>query len=144
MNIKLKHDRKLRSTSDAWLLSVIIASISLGTTALQAQQLNDPTRPNDAKVAHANSSGEPAALHVEAIYRPESNQRRLAIVDGRLVHEGDRIANALIEEITASTVRYSRGGRTQLAQLNPAKLQVRHTSAAQFIATAHDQAEELP
>ena len=38
---------------------------------------------------------------------------RVAIVNGRLVRDGDEIAGAKILEVLANGVRYSRGGRVQ-------------------------------
>jgi hypothetical protein len=129
----------LTSTAFCCLTMLIVANV-------HAESLTDPTRPIDAKVIATAASNAPAALRVEAIFHAGTTQRPLAIINGKLVHEGERVANALIEQITSDAVRYSRAGHSQLALLNAAKLQVRRTTTTttQLVARADDHVGEQP
>ena len=89
-----------------------IASVCL--TALlacgaQAQAARDPMRPPGSAVAAARARG-PATLKLEGVFWSPA---RVAIVNGRLVREGDEIAGAKILEVLHDGVRYSRGGQIQ-------------------------------
>ena len=78
--------------------------------AVSAEPLLDPTQPySERSVAIANNKPAVTPLQLEAILHSE--QRRLAIVNGRLVHEGDRVGDNLIDSITQTTVRYSNHGQ---------------------------------
>jgi hypothetical protein len=85
--------------------------ISQAATAHGDASLADPTRPATA-VARRSHSG---ALQVQAIITRAGS--RTAIVDGRVVHAGDRLANILIEEITPLGVRYSITGAARKRHL---------------------------
>jgi len=85
--------------------------------------LVDPTRPAGARVAA------PAipAFHVEAIMIAENT--RWAIVNGTLVHQGDHVANAIVEDINPNSVRYTRGGHSETATLMPPVSPVRRNES---------------
>lgn len=100
------------------------ASLVGGVAA--ADQLFDPMRPAnsvDASVA-ATASGQ---LRVEAIVN--DGDRKIAIVNGRVVREGDRVGDATVESISSGAVRFNRGGRSELVSLPTSKLEVRRTAA---------------
>jgi hypothetical protein len=83
---------------------------------MSAEPLLDPTQPySERSVTRANSKVAVAPLHLEAILH--SDQRRLAIVNGQLVHEGDRVGDNLIENITQTTLRYSNHGQQHTLML---------------------------
>jgi hypothetical protein len=102
-------------------IALLCAACAVARTS--AEPLDDPTRPSTARSAVRSRPPQEHELRLEGIYcRAET---RFAIVDGRIVHEGERIANAKIEEITADAVRYSRDGHDHTAHLARTTLQVR-------------------
>ncbi len=97
--------------------------------AARANGLVDPTRPAGATDPVA-AAPEPGEVRVQAIIRRDGS--RVAVVDGRVVHAGDRIASVTIEEVTPDGVRYSLDGRSRFARLKcPTPLTVRHGAPAQ-------------
>lgn len=107
------------------LLGVLVP----GGAPRAGEQLVDPTRPMNATDVPAAAS-ETGGVRVEAVViRPGS---RVAVVDGRVVRAGDRIANVLIEEVTPDGVRYSQDGHSRFARLKcPTPLSVRHGAPSQ-------------
>lgn len=109
------------------LIALWVLSLAAGAAAQAGNALADPTRPASATepVAAGPASGE---LRVQAIViRGDS---RVAVVDGRVVRAGDRIANVLIEEVTPDGVRYSHDGQSRFARLKcPTSLSVRRSGA---------------
>jgi hypothetical protein len=112
------------------MIALLCAACAVARTGASAEPLDDPTRPSNARSATQLRPLEPGELRLEGIFR--RNERRIAIIDGRIVHEGERIANATIEEITVDAVRYSRGGHDHIARLARTTLQVRRPSAPQM------------
>jgi MSHA biogenesis protein MshK len=112
---------------------VTIALLCIGCAAARigasAEPLDDPTRPSGVRSVVQLQPPERRELRVEGIFR--GDERRVAIVNGMVVHEGDRIANATIQEITADAVRYSRDGHDHTARLARTTLQVRQPSVLQ-------------
>lgn len=115
-----------------WLATACV--MLCASQAAHAQPLADPTRPVTRAASAAGVIKSSASLRVEAIFSYEQGSQHRAIVDGKLVHPGDYVGDALIEQITADAVRYIRNGRSQLALLNPNKLQVRKTAPEQLAA----------
>jgi hypothetical protein len=96
--------------------------LSMTAKAALADRLMDPTQP-----AHARpeNTGETLpAVRVEAIL--QSGERRLAIINGKVVRAGDRVGSIHILEVNADGVRYSLGGETNVARLTTKPMQVRH------------------
>jgi hypothetical protein len=103
----------------------IAASASLVANAVLADQLFDPMRPAssvDASVA-ATAAGQ---IRVEAIVN--DGDRKIAIVNGHVVREGDRVGDATVESISSGAVRFNRGGHSELIALPTSKLEVRRTA----------------
>lgn len=102
----------------------VVMALAAGAAAHADNLLVDPTRPRSATDSPV-AAREPGGVHVQAIViRADS---RIAVVDGRVVRAGDRIANVLIEEVTPEGVRYSQDGHSRFARLNcPVPLAVRH------------------
>jgi len=102
---------------------IAIVTLAAAGAAHAGTPLVDPTRPMSA-TDPAPAAAEPGGVRVQAVViRPGS---RVAVVDGRLVHAGDRIANLLIEEVTPEGVRYSQDGHSRFARLKcPTPLTVR-------------------
>jgi MSHA biogenesis protein MshK len=86
-----------------------------------ADRLIDPTRPPQAPSPSSDPSYE--GLRVEAVLR--SAERDLAIVNGKIVRAGDRVAGVQIEAILPDGIRYVRDGQVRVARLQPASIPVR-------------------
>ena len=117
-------DRPVRAPA---LIALSVLSLAAGVAAHAGNALADPTRPASATdpVARAPENGE---VRVQAIVIRGTS--RVAVVDGRVVRAGDRIANVLIEEVTPDGVRYSHDGRSRFARLRcPTPLPVRRDGA---------------
>src|ERR1044072_6798680 len=90
-----------------------------------ADRLIDPTQPAHTRPA---TTGEILqAVRVEAIL--QSGERRVAIVNGKVVRPGDRVGSIQILEVNTDGVRYSRDGETSVARLTTKPMQVRHNVA---------------
>ena len=93
--------------------------------------LIDPTRPVSAPVAVqaptvATTISGP--LKLEAIVH--SNDRRLAIINGKLLRVGESLGGVRIEAIGIDAIQYSRAGRSQTLRLAEQAIQVRRSSAS--------------
>ena len=104
----------------------LFAGCCVAHTCASAEPLDDPTRPSSAHSAVQLPPSVQRELHLEGIVRRDG--QRIAIVDGRIVHEGEHVYNATIEEITADAVRYSRGGLDHTVRLARTTLRVRQPS----------------
>ncbi len=103
-------------------LTLFTAAVLLGAAAHAQGTLVDPTRP-----ASASSVGHRAGeVRVEAIL--DRDGHRIAIVAGEIVRAGDRRAWGLVEEVTATGIRYVAGGKTRFAALEIEKVQVRRAA----------------
>jgi len=100
-----------------------IAALFVTSICFAGGLLVDPTRPAGARSAGPVTN----TIRVEAIVI--TDETRWAIINGTLVHHGDRIANAVIEEITPRGVRYSRNGRSETALLPSASTPVRRNES---------------
>lgn len=109
------------------VLTVVPLLASSG--AARANGLIDPTRPANATDPVATAP-EPGEVRVQAIILRDGS--RVAVVDGRVVHAGDRIAGVTIEEVTPDGVRYLLDGKSRFAPLKcPTSLTVRRGAPAQ-------------
>lgn len=104
------------------LLSLILVQPAFAGT------LVDPTRPAGARVA----APAPGAIHLEAIV--VSDNSIWAIVNGAVVHQGDHVANAVIDEINRTSIRYTRNGKTETIHLQHLSITVRQNE------TSHEEA----
>lgn len=104
----------------------LTALLALGAV-VQAETLQDPTRP--ATVKAVAQSVEPGALQLEAVMG--SGARRIAIVNGKVVREGDRVGAAVIEAIGSDFIRYTRNGRSETARIAKNNLRVRQSAGLQ-------------
>ena len=101
----------------AWLVAFAAAMVTAAPTA--ADTLRDPTRPHT--MQEVTTPRDPA-VRVSAIF--VSDSRRVAILNGRTVAEGDRVAGATVTRIDDNVVTLEFGGRTVTARLGSVK--VRH------------------
>jgi MSHA biogenesis protein MshK len=113
---------------NARLLTALILSLAATTQALAAD-LHDPMRPPGAPAAASSRPSAPSSLQLQAVIG--SGPSRVAIVNGKVVHVGDKVDGAVIDEISATTVRYTRGGKQLVAALSGAKLDVRANNTLQ-------------
>lgn len=103
--------------SGAFSIALIAAAHLFLASTVDADALKDPTRPPGPTAADPLRAPA-AALRLEAIL--QSANRRIAIVNGKIVHAGDRLDSAFIEEITSDSVRYTRAGREHTIHLREA------------------------
>jgi len=86
--------------------------------------LNDPTQPTDPALyfgtGQAPNSGDWSLQSILS-----SPQRRIAIINGSRVREGDRIGSARVVRIRDSHVLLNTGGRTVTLRLLPQSIKVR-------------------
>jgi len=101
-------------------LAITALLIAMSTGLAQAGPLLDPTRPSSARTAAAVPAN---TFNLEGIVVSDTTQ--WAIVNGTVVHRGDHIVNAVIEEISRYSVRFTRNGHSEVAMLPHATLQVR-------------------
>jgi MSHA biogenesis protein MshK len=102
-----------------------LALLLLGTSIADAQEvLRDPTRPFDAKpVSTASASGtgggksSVSTYNVTAIFTSDS--RRVAVVNGRRVIEGDRVDGATVIEILKDSLSLNVGGKVVKSRVLP-------------------------
>jgi MSHA biogenesis protein MshK len=95
--------------------SCILLLLAIGIAYANADTLVDPTRPANAPTKSTAVRGaEPVSL-LTAVFK--SGDRRVAVLDGRVVKNGDRIGDIVIQEILADSVRYTRAGRVEIARL---------------------------
>jgi MSHA biogenesis protein MshK len=89
-----------------------------------AGDLRDPMRPAGATPAPAARPAPVRSLKLEGVI---AGEKRVAIVNGRLVRAGDSVAGALILEVFARGVRYERAGKIHTLTLAtaPANTNVR-------------------
>jgi len=109
-------------------LGCLLGAVTGAGEARADGALVDPTRPATA----SDEVREPQSgiVHVQAIVSRAHTQ--VAIVDGRLVRAGDRIAGLLIEEVTPEGVRFLQNGRRGFARVqSPKPLPVRHAPRPQ-------------
>ena len=91
-----------------------------------ADVLRDPTRPFSVPALAATNH---STFVVSAIF--VSEDRRVAIVNGRRVTEGDEVDGAVVVKIQADGLRLNLGGLAIDAHLTPASFQKSETGASE-------------
>lgn len=98
-------------------IKAVIIGFAIAALSAHAETLIDPTRP--AAYAPTRSAAAPQrvveAPRVTAIF--QTNGRRVAVFDGRVVKAGDRVGDVTIEEVLVDGVRLSRAGQIQTLRL---------------------------
>ena len=106
---------------------IMAAVVLLGPLlAHGADMLRDPTRPFSVPTLVTSSN---ATFVVSAIF--VSQERRVAIVNGRRVAEGDEVDGATVVKIQADGLRLNLGGLTIEAHLTPAGFQKSEIGASE-------------
>jgi hypothetical protein len=101
------------------ILSVLVALL-IGPLLADAQELlRDPTRPYAAKPVVTTTSGGSVAttFRVTAIFT--SDLRRVAVVNGQRVIEGDRVDGATVVEIMADALQLNFQGKAITRRVLP-------------------------
>lgn len=101
---------KLAATA-ALLLGIVQPAI--------AESDGDPTRPYSARSV-VSAGTRTAAFNVSAIF--VSTERRVAVVNGQRVTEGDSINGAIVVEINRDALRLNLNGKELTTRLLPAGL----------------------
>lgn len=106
-------------------LLAVAALVLLAAGAARAQDggLPDPTRPPAALSAPAQSgqagpgapSGEPQVQSILVSLRPGG--RRVAVIDGKTLRQGQRIGGAVVESIRPTEVVLRKGNQRQILKL---------------------------
>lgn len=91
-----------------WVSWAFLASLTATPAFAAPQGLVDPTRPATNTARHAEASSH-AAISVQAVITRQGTS--IAVVNGHIVHAGDRLANVAIEEVTPTGVLYVQAGR---------------------------------
>jgi hypothetical protein len=102
----------------------LMALMALGVNTAQAESLRDPMQPANTSAPAVVSD----SLRLEAIFT--NGPKRVAIVNGRLVREGERVGAARIDAILADEVRYTRDGSSKALRLPSAVMRVRSGSTS--------------
>jgi MSHA biogenesis protein MshK len=90
-------------------LLVLLALVAALNAAGAAELLRDPTRPTN-EVPAARTAPATSSLRVSAVFI--SGERRVAIVNGQRVREGEVISGATVSKIEADKVSFTRKGDT--------------------------------
>jgi len=109
----------------AALLALAIAA------QVPAADLRDPMRPPNAPAAGLSRPGAPSSLQLQAVIG--TGPSCVAIVNDKVVRVGDKIDGAVIDEISNTSVRYTRGGKQLIAALPHTKLDVRADNTLQAL-----------
>ena len=98
----------------------VSALLSIAPLVVDAQEvLRDPTRPYSARAVTSPTGGGKAVstYKVTAIFT--SDMRRVAVVNGQRVIEGDRVDGATVVEILADSLRLNLGGKVITRRVLP-------------------------
>ena len=106
------------------MLTVATLLVSGPALADDTEVLRDPTRPYNARSvavapgggSRSGSSGV-ASFRVTAIFT--SDMRRIAVVNGRRVTEGDKVDGATVVEILTDRLRLNLGGKAITSRVLP-------------------------
>lgn len=100
------------------ILTVVAVSLVAPMLADAQETLRDPTRPYSARsVASTTGGGVRSSFRVTAIFT--SDMRRIAIVNGQRVSEGDQVDGATVVEILTDSCRLDLLGKTITAHVLP-------------------------
>jgi MSHA biogenesis protein MshK len=86
--------------------------------SLSSRAVQDPTRPTDPAL-YFGSERTPAAAPWSLQSILSSSTRRIAVINGTRVKEGDRVGTARVVRIGATRVVLNNGGRTLTLRLWP-------------------------
>ncbi len=96
------------------LLSVAAIALLVLLPTASANELRDPTRPYSATPRSADAA---TPYQLSAVF--VARDRRVAIINGRRVVEGDRIGGATVTAIHDNRVQLNRSGKEVVVRLLP-------------------------
>ncbi len=104
------------------ILTVLVALLFGPLLASGQELLRDPTRPSSAKPVATTATGTGMAtattgFRVTAIFTSE--KRRIAVVNGQRVGEGDLVDGAIVVEILADALRLKFEGKAITTRVLP-------------------------
>ena len=106
------------------ILTVLVALLSGPLLASGQELLRDPTRPSSAKPVAMTATGTETGMatgvtgfRVTAIFTSE--KRRIAVVNGQRVGEGDLVDGATVVEILANALRLTFEGKAITTRVLP-------------------------
>jgi hypothetical protein len=108
------------SVRNRYFISSVSIALLFGPLLADGQELlRDPTRPYAVKpIATAATGGSPvSSFRVTAIFTSEL--RRVAVVNGQRVNEGDRVDGATVVEILADALRLNFQGKAITTRVLP-------------------------
>lgn len=94
-------------------IALVAAGMLLASAAEPAEPMRDPTRPTS--VQESAPVKRDRTLTVSAVF--VSGDRRLAIVNGQRVREGDAINDAIVREIETDKVSFLRNNKILVVPL---------------------------
>lgn len=95
----------------------LLCSLGFATAAALAESLPDPTRPTGAAYAEETANDAPRGPVLQSVL--SSSGRRIAIISGQTVKQGDMIGNARVHRIRDTEVVLAQGRETQVLRLFP-------------------------
>jgi MSHA biogenesis protein MshK len=104
-------------TVNTLIRTMIAGSAVAIALSAHAETLIDPTRPAAYAPTRSASTAQRVveAPRVTAIF--QTNGKRVAVFDGRVVKAGDQVGNVTIQEVLVDGVRLSRAGRVETLRL---------------------------
>ena len=105
--------------------AIVLALLVLPASASMAQEVSDPTRPPAVMTAAPVATGAEVAPRAERA-RPQLQSilvslrpggRRVAVIDGKTVRQGQRVGDAVLVAVGAGEVVLRRGGKTETIKL---------------------------
>ena len=110
------------------MFKLLFAALLLLMPLLSQAQLNDPMRPAQAPRAATTASADAPSWRLDSII--VSGDRRLAVINGQSVSEGDRLGQARIKRIEATRVSLQVGQQSRVLTLLPVSIKTPSTEAA--------------
>lgn len=95
-------------------MSLILA---VACSSAAAESLPDPTRPSGAAMAESEAADRPRGPVLQSVLN--SSGRKLAIISGQSVRQGDKVGNARVVSIRDTEVVLVQGKETQVLKLFP-------------------------
>jgi MSHA biogenesis protein MshK len=106
---------------------------SMPTSLANAQAITDPMRPANAPRVTAGPARSVAAVPAQRLTAVFVNGvRRIAVVDGRVVKEGDRLSDGVVAEITVDSVRVQRAAQMHTLKLSKSVVPVKVRTTAEI------------
>lgn len=103
-------------SSQSGVAIVVLGCVLCAAAAAEELPLRDPTRPYDRAAAPPAVPGAPRYVLTGVLV---SDRRRVAVINGGLFAEGDRVDGARVERIEPHRVHLSRDGNEWIVALRP-------------------------